>query len=455
MKFSLLLNTPNIIFSISELNYNAKLLLEQSIPLIWISGEISNLKRYHSGHWYFSLKDDDAQARCVMFYHKNRYLDWQPCDGMQVEVRAYVTLYEPRGEFQLNIETIRRAGLGRLFAAFEQLKDKLDKAGLFNPINKKKLPKHPQQIGIITSPSAAALYDVLSTLKKRMPAIAIIIYPTLVQGEKAAENITNAIQLAIQHDKCETLIICRGGGSIEDLWPFNEESVANAIYACPIPTISGIGHETDFTITDFVADARAPTPTGAAQLACQDNKVLIERINIYHNKIQQNNQYTIERLMQKLDILSLRLIHPGKHIHNQRNNLQHLYERLTNAWLNLTNSYNWTLLSNKQQITSKKTNITQLTKNNLEKRSRLQHAMQYSFETTSIELNRLLEHLNHLNPNTVLSRGYSISYTADGQVIRNNKQINQGDNIHINFAVGQCDATILNKHNNTKLIKEK
>ena len=266
----------------------AKDLLEQAFPLLWVSGEISNIKCYGSGHWYFSLKDSDAQVRCVMFREKNQYLGWQPQDGMQVEVRALVTLYPARGDFQLNVETIRRVGLGTLFEAFEQLRARLGKEGLFDPGRKKILPLFPEQIGIITSPDGAALHDVLSTLRRRMPSLPVIVYPVPVQGIGASVKIAAAIQKAASRAECDVLILCRGGGSIEDLWAFNEEVVARAIAACSLPIISGVGHETDFTIADFVADIRAPTPTGASQLVCQDREELLRRVEILYCRMQRD-----------------------------------------------------------------------------------------------------------------------------------------------------------------------
>lgn len=434
------------ILSVSELNYNAKLLLERAIPLLWVGGEISNLKRYHSGHWYFSLKDTNAQVRCVMFRHKNQYLDWQPSDGMQVEVRALATIFEPRGDFQLNVETIRRAGLGSLYAAFEQLKVRLQKAGLFNPAKKKKLPAYPKQMGIITSPSAAALRDVLSTLKQRMPSLPIIIYPTLVQGDGAAANIVDAIHTATKRAECDVLILCRGGGSIEDLWAFNDEIVAHAIAACPIPIISGVGHETDVTISDFVADMRAPTPTGAAQLVCPDARELLHRLNAQCNRIQQIMHHTIERLMQNIDILTHRLLHPGERIHNQQLQIQRLHDRLINNWRLRLDNRHLKLREANQHISTAVPNVQQLIKQQHETAQRLHRTMTHRIETFDTSLQRLHAHLTHLNPHAVLARGYSISYTADGVVLRNSHQIDAGDNIQVIFAEGWCRANVSEKN---------
>ena len=436
---------PPAILSVSELNYCAKLLLEQTIPLRWVSGEISNLKQYSSGHWYFSLKDENAQVRCVMFRHKNRLLDWQPADGMQVEVNALVTIYEPRGDFQLGVENIRRAGLGTLFEAYERLKAKLEKDGLFDHTQKKSLPHHPKQIGIITSRSAAALRDVLSTLEHRMPAIPIIIYPTPVQGEGAAAKIAASINLAAKRKECDVLILCRGGGSIEDLWAFNEEIVAQAIAACTIPMISGIGHETDFTIADFVADTRAPTPTGAAQLACQDTRTLLRHINTLSNQAQQSIRRYLERLMQHTDTVTHRLLHPGERIENQLAQLQHLQERLAHSWSHTIETRHWKCGEIQQRLSSTRPNISQLNQNLQELALRMTRAIKHHAETTNTHLQHQQAHLQHLNPHAVLARGYSISYTTDGVVLRNSDQVKIGDNIQVTFAKGWCDASISKK----------
>lgn len=437
--------SSHTILSVSELNYSAKLLLEQAIPLTWISGEISNLKQYGSGHWYFSLKDDKAQVRCVMFRHKNLSLDWHLADGMQVEVNALVTIYEPRGDFQLNVETIRRAGLGTLFEAFERLKIKLEKAGLFDQAQKKSLPTHPAQIGIITSPSAAALRDVLSTLKHRMPAIPIIIYPTPVQGEGASAKIADTIQLASKRAECDVLILCRGGGSIEDLWAFNEEIVAQAIAACTIPLISGIGHETDFTIADFVADARAPTPTGAAQLACQDKQTLSHHITAQGKRIKQTMLRYLERLMQSTDTLAHRLLHPGERIRHQFIHLQHLQERLANNWAHSVETQRWKLSDAQQRLSTTMPSISLLNQVQHDLALRMMRAINLYIETIRNNLQHQHAHLQHLNPHAVLARGYSISYTAEGAVLRSSDQIMVGDGIQVTFANGWCDAKVSKK----------
>lgn len=445
--FSILPGDSHNILTVSELNRNTKQFLEQNIPLMWIKGEISNLKCYQSGHWYFSLKDATAQVRCVLFSHKNQYIDWNPKDGMQVEVLALVTLYEPRGDFQLNVETMRRAGLGELFEAFEKLKAKLEKAGLFNPANKKSLPAFTRQVGIITSPDTAALRDVLATLQRRMPSLPIIIYPTLVQGRTAASSIADAIKIACQRAECDVLILCRGGGSIEDLWAFNEEIVAQAIAASGIPIISGIGHETDFTIADFVADIRAPTPTGAAELASKDRQELNHHLHALHQRMYRITLHRIEYAMQQMDILTHRLIYPGDRIKQQLIQLQHLQNRLSSTWTHQIDKKQWKLLELNQRLVAASPDIVGLEKQQGELAARFRSAYSRYFETLSVRQQHLQTQLSHLNPQAVLERGYSITYSLHGTVIRDSKQIHYGDRIQVKFAHGMCEADVTHTKN--------
>ena len=391
-------NTPHIM-SVSELNRLAKEVLEQSFPLFWVSGEISNFTRAASGHWYFSLKDQSAQVSCVMFRGRNSYLDWSPKEGDKVEARALVTLYEARGSFQLTIEFLQRAGAGALFEAFEKLKAQLQQEGLFNPAFKQGNPAHPKQIGIVTSPDAAALHDVLTTLRRRMPNIPVVIYPTPVQGKGAATQIANAINLANQRNECDVLIICRGGGSMEDLWQFNEEVVARAIANCKIPTISGVGHETDFTICDFVADVRAPTPTAAAELASPSREALLNKLKQLGEQLKRNSLYLVQQREQLLDYIARRLVSPTQQVALQTSQLEQLHYRLG--------------LSIQQQLERQQRNLAQLAQN-----------------------------LHHLNPQAVLSRGYAFAQNKQGEIISNSRQIKAGDDISLTFDVGSAEATI-------------
>src|SRR5690349_15884044 len=317
--------------SVAELNATARRLIEQRLPIVWVVGELSNLTRAPSGHCYFSLKDDRAQVRCVMFRHRLQYVDWPLATGVQVEVRAVPSLYQAPGEFQINIEFMRRAGFGVLFERFEKPKAKLGQEGLFAPERKKPLPRFVRRLGIVTSPAAAALRDVLTTLRRRLPAVPIVIYPTPVQGEGAAQRIVAALDTASARGECDVLILCRGGGSIEDLWSFNEEIVARSLARCALPVICGVGHETDSTIADFVADARAPTPTGAAELATPDRMELTRHLHALHAHAHRALWSRLEREMQRVDYLGRRVLHPGTRLSEQRRRLQELARRLARS----------------------------------------------------------------------------------------------------------------------------
>jgi len=446
MKFSKIAEVSPKIITVSELNYNVKTVLESNIPLLWVCGEISNIKCYPSGHWYFSLKDANAQVRCVMFRHKNQFIDWKPMDGAQVEVLALVTLYEARGDFQLNIETMRRAGLGALYEAYERLKAKLEKAGLFDAARKKNLPAFPRQIGIVTSLSTAALRDVLSTLKRRMPMLPVIIYPTPVQGKDAAQGIAAAITLASNRQECDVLILCRGGGSIEDLWSFNEEVVAHAISSCVIPIICGVGHETDFTIADFVADRRAPTPTGAAELASIPVEELQQLLNRLQHSLRRALVHRIEKDMQKIDLLAHRLSHPGERVTNQFVRVQHLYERFVNQWSYQMERRRWKineLEKRLQRIVCSRADFLRNIELCRQLSERLRRAFDRHFEVWSVKLQHQQLKLTHLNPQSILERGYSITISERGEIIRTANQLHTDEQIQVKFAEGQVDAKII------------
>lgn len=416
-----LFHTPPTVLSVTELNRTVRELLEASIPLLWVGGEISNLTRAASGHWYFSLKDSKAQVRCVMFRNRNAYLDWQPKEGDQVEARALVSLYEARGEFQLTIEALRRAGLGALFEAFERLKSKLQLEGLFDPARKRPLPAHPRQIGIVTSPDAAALRDVLTTLRRRMPGIPVVLYPTPVQGKGAAELIAKAIRTAGERAECDVLIVCRGGGSIEDLWQFNEEIVARTIAACAIPVVSGVGHETDFSIADFVADVRAATPTAAAELVSHDRNLLLQQLNQLGRHLVRQMEYMLAERMQKLDYLSRCLVHPGERIRQQGELLNQLRMRLNQA-----------MQRNLQQA---KTSFSPMPQ-------RIHISAARYFELRRLHLEHLAQSLQHLNPQGVLERGYSLVQTDQGKIVRDSAELKAGDGLQITFAKGGASTTV-------------
>ncbi len=320
------------ILSVGDLNRAIAASLEDRFDTVWVSGEISNFKAYDSGHWYFSLKDEEGQIRCVMFRGRNGQVGFMPQSGDLVEVSANLGMYVPRGDIQLTIQTLRRAGMGGLYEAFLKLKAKLAKEGLFDDERKREIPTHPRSIGIITSPQAAALKDVLSTLARRAPHIPIVIYPTLVQGPDAPSGIIAALKAAEQENAVDVILLVRGGGSIEDLWAFNDEQLAYAIAQSPIPVVSGVGHETDFTIADFVADLRAPTPTGAAELAAPRRDQMLQELDAIMQALTQRITQRIEREAQTLDQLALRLSHALPNPDRMREQIQGWQQRLNQAW---------------------------------------------------------------------------------------------------------------------------
>jgi len=320
------------ILSVGDLNRAIAASLEDRFDTVWVCGEISNFKAYDSGHWYFSLKDEEGQIRCVMFRGRNGQVGFMPQSGDLVEVSASLGMYVPRGDIQLTIQTLRRAGMGGLYEAFLKLKAKLAKEGLFDEERKREIPTHPRSIGIITSPQAAALKDVLSTLARRAPHIPIVIYPTLVQGPDAPAGIIAALKAAEKENTVDIILLVRGGGSIEDLWAFNDEQLAYAIASSNIPVVSGVGHETDFTIADFVADLRAPTPTGAAELAAPRKDQLLQELDTMKQALLQRVNQRIEREAQTLDQLALRLSHALPNPDRMREQIMSWQLRLNQAW---------------------------------------------------------------------------------------------------------------------------
>jgi exodeoxyribonuclease VII large subunit len=320
------------ILSVGDLNRAIAQSLEDRFDTVWVSGEISNFKAYDSGHWYFSLKDEEGQIRCVMFRGRNGQVGFMPQSGDLVEVSANLGMYVPRGDIQLTIQTLRRAGMGGLYEAFLKLKAKLAKEGLFDEDRKREIPTHPRSIGIITSPQAAALKDVLSTLGRRAPHIPIVIYPTLVQGPDAPAGIIAALKAAEKENVVDVILLVRGGGSIEDLWAFNDEQLAYAIASSPMPVVSGVGHETDFTIADFVADLRAPTPTGAAELAAPRKDQLLQELDAIMQALLQRINQRVEREAQTLDQLALRLSHALPNPDRMREQISSWQQRLNQAW---------------------------------------------------------------------------------------------------------------------------
>ena len=392
------------VFTVSRLNKEARGMLEQGFGLIWLAGEISNFTHHGSGHMYFSLKDDQAQVSCAMFRGQNRGLGFRPAMGMQVLVRARVSIYEARGNYQLIVERMEEAGEGRLQREFERLKKKLLDAGLFDADRKQPLPAAPKKIGIVTSPTGAAVRDILHVLQRRFPVAQVLIYPVSVQGEAAAGQIVRALALAEAHGSCDLLILARGGGSLEDLWAFNEETVAQAIFNCPIPVISGVGHEIDFTIADFVADVRAPTPSAAAEIAVPDQREWLNTLARYLDRLGRLARRYLSAKGEKTGWLEKRLAqaHPGQLLNQQGQKLDELGLRL-------------------------------------------RRAVQDKLGRLHQRLDPLTRALQAIGPQATLERGYAIVSHGEA-IVRDAGTLNKGDEIHIRFARGTATSTIKESH---------
>jgi exodeoxyribonuclease VII large subunit len=424
--------------------------LEGSFPLIWISGEISNLAQPASGHIYFSLKDEVAQVRCAMFRMKRQRLRFQPENGQQVMLRAKVSLYEARGEFQLIAEHMEPAGEGALRLAFEQLKQKLAAEGLFDTADKKPLPAMPKQIGIITSPSGAAIRDLLTVLGRRFPALPVVIYPVQVQGEGAAQQMLEMLKLANQRNECDVLILSRGGGSLEDLQAFNDEALARAIHASRIPLVSGIGHEIDFTIADFVADQRAPTPSAAAELVSPDRTALLHHLQQLGQRLALTQTRRLAYHQEQLTSLQNRLLrqHPSQRLQQRAQRFDELYQRFRQ-----THQFHLTGLEHRlETLWSRLTRLSPGQR--IEKRrhhyqrqlERLQLAMERCVMEKRTKCNQLARDLNTLSPLSTLNRGYAIvKREADDHIVRSSSEVERGDRIEARLSQGSLVCRVEDK----------
>jgi len=433
---------PGTVLPVSLLVSSARLLIERHLGLVWVSGEISNFTRAASGHCYFNLKDAQAQARCVFFRQKAQHVAFALRDGLAVEVRATPSIYEARGEFQLNVENVRLAGIGALYERFAQLKAKLDAAGWFAETRKRPLPAYPRRIGIVTSTRAAALRDILTTLRRRWPAARVIIYPTAVQGDGAAAEIARAIRTANDRAEVDVLIVGRGGGSIEDLWAFNEEVVARAVFESALPVVSGVGHETDFTICDFVADVRAPTPTGAAAAVTPDRVAIAHRVEQLVRRLGRAAEHVLAARVQRLDAAARRLTHPAARIVQDSQRLREMARRIEHGWRmhsTLRCAQAATLQARLlRELGSPLPQVQRLEQAQL----RWRRAGSEHLRGTRERLVALAQNLTHLNPQAVLERGYAIVAASDGTIVQDARQVNDGDAVALTFARGVADATI-------------
>ncbi|MEW8218749.1 MAG: exodeoxyribonuclease VII large subunit [Candidatus Thiodiazotropha taylori] len=443
-------NGAREIFSVSRLVRETRAILEASFPLLWVSGEISNLAQPASGHIYFSLKDEAAQVRCAMFRMKRQRLRFRPENGQQVLIRAKVSLYEARSEFQLIAEHMEPAGEGALRFAFEQLKQKLAAEGLFDTEQKKPIPVPPKQLGLITSPSGAAVRDLLSVLKRRFPALPVIIYPVQVQGEDAARQIVQMLKLAERRQECDLLILSRGGGSLEDLQAFNEEQVARAIHQLSIPVVTGIGHEIDFTIADFVADRRAATPSAAAELVTPDQLEWQQRLHAVTRRLKQNQQQRLQQLQQHFSALlkRLQIQHPKRRLQQQAQRLDELSDRLSRQ-------FHFNLLQKHQRIDRLHTRLARQTPEQRLKRlmqqtanleQRLHRAVTQRLNREQTRFTQLGRDLHNLSPLNTLGRGYAIvSSPTTNAIITDAAEVELGDELQARLHKGSLICQVVKK----------
>jgi exodeoxyribonuclease VII large subunit len=428
---------------VSVLNRAIGTMLERSFPLVWVSGEVSNFTRAASGHWYFSIKDAQAQMRCVMFRGRAQYAEFTPREGDKIEVRALVTMYEPRGELQLNVEAVRRTGQGRLYEAFLRLKAQLEAEGLFDPARKRALPVHPRSIGIVTSLQAAALRDVLTTLARRAPHIPVVVYPAPVQGAGVSAKLAAMVECANRRREVDVLIVCRGGGSIEDLWAFNEEVLARAIAASDVPVVSGVGHETDFTIADFAADVRAPTPTGAAELVSPQRVLLLRDLDHRHAALARGFGRMMERRAQQLDWLARRLVSPAERLARQRTHLQQLRVRLASAGARPVRDARarFSLAQMRWQRWRPDLSLHRAKVDGLAER--LERALLRQHERHHARVETLAARLEVLSPQRTLERGYAALLDAqNGRAVRAPSALKPGRRMTVHLAEGSADIAL-------------
>lgn len=433
-------NEPAIL-SVEQLNVYIKQLLEGQVGMVWVKGELSNFKAHTSGHFYFSLKDSKSQITAVMFRGHNSRLKFKPHDGLEVIVRGRITVYEPRGNYQLMCEMMEPVGAGALQKAFEQLKLKLKGEGLFDAARKKAIPSFPRHIAIVTSPTGAAIRDILNVLSRRAKSIQVTVVPTIVQGEAAAPQIREAFKKAVNLPGVDAIIIGRGGGSIEDMWCFNDEALARLIAASPIPVISAVGHEIDFTISDFVADLRAPTPSAAAELVAKSNVEVEARVKGLERMLYLAWEKRLKLLKEKTLGLTRRLVDPKRRLQDLQLRNDDLLNRLELAigrrfadHRHAVRFLTQKLGSPQEIISNKKKEIQYLTERSLK-------ALKFSLERKQSKMARMMGMLDSLSPLKVVDRGYSI-VTKDKEVIKSASQVVKGDHIDIRLAEGSITAIV-------------
>ena len=450
LKPGLQMQAPNKIQTVSELTRLLRHGIESAVPSCWVQGELSNFVRAASGHSYFIVKDSMAQIRCALFRGANLQKKINLEDGLQVEMLVRPTVYPARGDLQLIVEDIRLGGEGQLFKAFVELKLKLQNEGLFEKKSKKQIPVFPVAVGIVTSEKGAAIRDVISVLRKRMPSIRVILFPTVVQGKESGEKITQAFQAATMWKDLDVIILCRGGGSLEDLWGFNSEELARAVYSCPIPVVSGVGHETDFTIIDFVADHRAATPTGAAITVSPDRFNLMADLETINKNLQRGFKGLIDRQAQGLDYLSRRLVAPADRVIRQTEKIKGLMYRLSSSYRKVIYVAQSRLKIQAVSLRAQK-KFSNSSRTVLEVVYRdLIAQVQYVFNQKERALDSLEHRATKFDVGAIFSRGFSIVEKMDGQVISAWSQVSPGESVKIKFAKGAARASIIEVDKKTK-----
>ena len=444
----MLFNSPSTsrqILTVTKLNRLARTVLEGEIGLVWLSAEISNFVAASSGHWYFTLKDNKAQVRAAMFKGSNRYVKQRPKEGDKVLVRASVGLYEPRGDYQLVIEHLEADGDGALKQAFEALKLKLQRDGLFDADAKRPVPQVINKIGVVTSSAGAALHDVLTVLKRRSPATEVIVYPTLVQGEQAPAQIIHALETAYHRDEVDVILLTRGGGSLEDLWCFNDEALAHCISASPVPVVSAVGHEVDVTIADFVADVRAPTPSAGAELLSRDQS---ERLAFVQQKATALNrawQQQFRQQQHQLAVLQQRLkaVHPERRLQSQSQSLDRAALALSHAMESRIAGYATRLnnLLRRLDRQNPANRVVRLQDRCSQLDSALKKSVQRLLESKNRQLQGQGQLLNSVSPLQTLTRGYSITF-ADDKPILSSTEVSEGDEITTRLASGEIISKV-------------
>ncbi|WP_278803518.1 exodeoxyribonuclease VII large subunit [Marinobacter nauticus] len=430
--------------TVSELNHQARHLLESSFMQVWVEGELSGFSRPSSGHWYFSLKDQKCQIRCAMFRGANQRIRTLPREGDQIRIRGKVTLYENRGDFQIIVEHLEPAGLGALQQAFEALKARLQGEGLFDPARKKPIPATPRHIGVVTSPTGAAIHDILTVLKRRCPAIPVTLYPTAVQGQPATADIVQAIARAQQHGLADVLIIGRGGGSLEDLWCFNEEAVARAIAACPIPTVSAVGHEVDVTIADFVADLRAPTPSAAAEKISPDQQDWLRRLTEQQGRLGQSARRLLQRLDNQLGHLSARLRDPRRELLEKAQRMDELELRLNKAIRDRLDQQKQKTdyLLQRMSAQSPRRTLKTVREQTQRLEERLTLATRHQLRQKDERLQHIAQTLHVVSPLATLGRGYAIVKDDNDRIVRKAGDLETGSQITARLGHGSVSARV-------------